>query len=170
TLLIMTTALFLFMFVIHPPADVLAMGLLALTLSLILFWYFRHTRAVPLTDKDTIVLADFLNTTGDAVFDGTLKLALAVQLGQSPFLNIFGDDHVRVALRFMDRSTDERVTRDVGREICLRQGLKALLAGSIAALGSHYVITLEAINALTGDAVVREQTEAESKEQVLKKL
>jgi len=168
--LLLTTALILLWYFNDTRAAVLTMGLLALTLSLILFWYFRRTRAVPLTDKDTIVLADFLNTTGDAVFDGTLKLALAVQLGQSPFLNIFGDDRLREALRFMDRSSDERVTRDVGREICLRQGLKAFLAGSIAALGSHYVITLEAINALTGDAIAREQTEAESKEQVLRKL
>jgi serine/threonine protein kinase/tetratricopeptide (TPR) repeat protein len=168
--LFLTAALILFWYFTHTRAAVLATGLLALTLSLMFFFYFRRTRAVPLTDKDTIVLADFLNTTGDAVFDGTLKLALAVQLGQSPFLNIFGDDHIREALRFMDRSPDERVTRDVGREICLRQGLKALLAGSIAALGSHYVITLEAINALTGDAIAREQTEAESKEQVLRKL
>ena len=166
----LTAALILSWYFKNTPAAVLTTGLLALTLSLMLFWYFRRERAVPLTDKDTIVLADFLNTTGDAVFDGTLKLALAVQLGQSPFLNIFGDDRLREALRFMDRSPDERVTRDVGREICLRQGLKALLAGSIAALGSHYVITLEAINALTGDAIAREQTEAESKEQVLKKL
>ena len=169
-LLLLTTALILVWYFKHTPAAVLATGLLALTLTLVLFWYFRRTRAVPLTNKDTIVLADFLNTTGDAVFDGTLKLALAVQLGQSPFLSIFGDDHLREALRFMDRSPDERVTRDVGREICLRQGLKALLTGSIAALGSHYVITLEAINALTGDAIAREQTEAESKEQVLRKL
>jgi serine/threonine protein kinase/tetratricopeptide (TPR) repeat protein len=169
-LLLLTTAPIVFWYFKHTPVAVLAMGLSALTLSLMLFWYFRYTRALPLTDKDTIVLADFLNTTGDAVFDGTLKLALAVQLGQSPFLNIFGDDRLRQALRFMGRSPDERVTRDVGREICLRQGLKALLAGSISALGSHYVITLEAINALTGDAIAREQTEAESKEQVLKKL
>src|SRR5438067_1259893 len=167
---LLTTALILSWYFKQTRAAILAAGLLALTLSLILFRYFRPTRAVRLTDKDTIVLADFLNTTGDAVFDGTLKLALAVQLGQSPFLSIFGDDRVREALRFMDRSPDAPVTRDVGREICLRQGLKALLAGSIAALGSHYVITLEAINALTGDAIAREQTEAESKEQVLGKL
>lgn len=169
-LLLLTAAVIFSWYFKSTRAAVLTMGLLALALSLILFWYFRQTRAVPLTDKDTIVLADFLNTTGDPVFDGTLKLALAAQLGQSPFLNIFGDDRIREALRFMDRSPDERVTRDVGREICLRQGLKAMLAGSIAALGSHYVITLEAINALTGDAIAREQTEAESKEQVLKKL
>jgi len=169
-LLLLAMALILFWYFAHTRAAVLTMGLLALILSLMLSWYFRQTRAVPLTNKDTIVLADFLNTTGDAVFDGTLKLALAVQLGQSPFMNIFGDDRLREALRFMDRSPDAPVTRDVGREICLRQGLKALLVGSIATLGSHYVITLEAINALTGDAIAREQTEAESKEQVLKKL
>ena len=169
-LLLLITALIVFWYFKQTRVAVLTTGSLALTLSLMLFWYFRQTRAVPLTDKDTIVLADFLNTTGDAVFDGTLKLALAAQLEQSPFLNIFGDDRVREALRFMNRSPDERVTRDVGREICLRQGLKAMLAGSIAALGSHYVITLEAINALTGDAIAREQTEADSKEQVLRKL
>lgn len=168
--LLLLAALILLWYFKETRAAVFTMGLLALTLLLTLFWYFRQTRAVSLTNKDTIVLADFLNTTGDAVFDGTLKLALAVQLGQSPFLNIFGDDRLREALRFMDRSPDERVTRDVGREICLRQGLKAMLAGSIASLGSHYVITLEAINALTGDAIAREQTEAESKEQVLRKL
>jgi len=169
-LLLLTGAVLLSWYFKSTRAAVLTMGMLALALLLVLFWHFRQTRAVPLTDKDTIVLADFLNTTGDAVFDGTLKLALAVQLGQSPFLSIFGDNRLREALRFMNRSPDERVTRDVGREICLRQGLKALLAGSIAALGSHYVITLEAINALTGDAIAREQTEAESKEQVLRKL
>jgi serine/threonine protein kinase/tetratricopeptide (TPR) repeat protein len=132
------------------------------------FFYFN--RKPVLTDKDTILLADFVNTTGDAVFDGTLKQALAVQLDQSPFINIFGDDRVREALRFMGRSSDERVTRDIGREICQRQGLKALLTGSVSGLGSHYVITLEAINAQTGDAIAREQVEAESKEVVIKRL
>ena len=169
-MLALATALILFWYVRHTSAAVLAMGVLALSTALVLIWYFRPTRFVALTDKDTILLADFVNTTGDAVFDGTLKQALAVQLGQSPFLNIFGDDRVREALRFMGRSPDERVTRDIGREICLRQGLKALLAGSIAALGSHYVVMLEAINAQTGDAIAREQTEAESKEQVLREL
>ena len=123
-----------------------------------------------MTEKDTILLTDFVNTTGDAVFDGTLKQALTVQLGQSPFLSIFSEDRVRGALRFMGRSPDERVTRDVAREICQRQGLKAMLSGSIASLGSHYVITLEATNAQTGDAIADEQVEAESKEQVLSAL
>ncbi|HYU78517.1 MAG TPA: serine/threonine-protein kinase [Vicinamibacterales bacterium] len=134
----------------------------------ILFLQFRGARA--LTEKDTILLSDFVNTTGDPVFDGTLKQALAVQLGQSPFLNIFSEDRVRGALRFMGRSPDERVTREVGREISQRQGLKAMLVGSIASLGNHYVITLEAINAQTGDAIAGEQAEAENKEQVLHAL
>jgi serine/threonine protein kinase/tetratricopeptide (TPR) repeat protein len=127
-------------------------------------------KSATLTDKDTILLTDFINTTGDPVFDGTLRQALAVQLGQSPFLNIFSEERVREALRFMERSTDERVTRDVGREICQRQGLKAMLVGSIASLGNHYVVTLEAVNAQTGDAIAREHAEAENKEQVLHAL
>ncbi|MEO6239205.1 MAG: protein kinase [Vicinamibacterales bacterium] len=126
---------------------------------------FRSARA--LTEKDTILLTDFVNTTGDAVFDGTLKQALAVQLGQSPFLTLFSEDRVRSALGFMGRSPDARVTRDVAREICQRQGLKAMLAGSIASLGSRYVITLEATNAQTGDAIAHEQVEADGKDQVL---
>ena len=143
----------------------------ALILFLALAGYLLYTRRSPaLTDKDTILLADFVNTTGDAVFDGTLRQALAVQLGQSPFLNIFPDQGVRETLRYMGRSPDERVTRDIGREICERQGIKAMLIGSIANLGSHYVLTVEGLNPRTGEAIVREQAEAESKEQVLKSL
>src|SRR5213076_3480641 len=108
------------------------------------FFYTRRARA--LTEKDSILLSDFVNTTGDPVFDGTLKQALAVQLEQSPFLNIFSDQRVREALRFMNRSADERVTKEIAREICVRQGLKAFLAGSISNIGRHYVVTLEAVN------------------------
>jgi tetratricopeptide (TPR) repeat protein len=104
------------------------------------------------------------------VFDGTLKQALAVQLGQTPFLNIYPDDRVRETLRFMGKPSDERITKDIGREICERQGIKALLSGSIASLGSHYVITLEALNAQSGDPIAREQIEATSKESVLSSL
>jgi serine/threonine protein kinase/tetratricopeptide (TPR) repeat protein len=131
---------------------------------------FRSRSPHVLTEKDTILLTDFVNTTGDPVFDGTLKQGLAVQLGQSPFLNILSEDRVREALRFMGRSADERLTRDLGKEISQRQGLKAMLVGSIASLGNHYVITLEAINAQTGDAIASEQAEAENKEQVLHAL
>jgi eukaryotic-like serine/threonine-protein kinase len=132
--------------------------------------YLYKYRKAALTDKDTVLLTDFVNTTGEAVFDGTLKQALSIQLGQTPFLNIYPEERVRETLRFMGRSPDDRITRDVGREICARQGLKALLSGSIASLGSHYVITLEAINAQTGDPIAREQIEAESKEKVLSAL
>ena len=117
-----------------------------------------------------MLLADFVNTTGDAVFDGTLKQALAVQLEQSPYLNILPESRIRQALKFMGRSGDERVTRDVAREICLREGVKAMMLGSISSLGSHYVVTLEAVNAQNGDSLAREQVEADSKEQVLKSL
>jgi serine/threonine protein kinase/tetratricopeptide (TPR) repeat protein len=147
----------------------LVITLVALAVAASLFYFFSRKTAA-LTEKDTVVLADFINTTGDAVFDGTLKQALAVQLGQSPFFNILSDQQVRDALRFMGRSRDDRVTKDVAREICERQGIKAMLAGSISGLGSHYVITLEALNGHTGEAIAREQAEAESKEQVLKKL
>src|SRR6185369_11286035 len=104
------------------------------------------------------------------VFDGTLKQGLAVQLEQSPFLNIFSDQRVRETLRFMNRAPDERVTKEIAREICQRQGLKAFLAGSISNFGTHYVITLEATNAQTGDTITRQQVEAESKEQVISAL
>ncbi len=104
------------------------------------------------------------------VFDGTLKQALAVQLEQSPYLNIFPESRIQQALKFMGRSAEERVTRDVAHEICLRESVKAMLTGSISSLGSHYVITLEAVNAQTNDSLGREQVEAESKEQVLKSL
>ena len=133
-----------------------------------LFFYFN--RAGALTDKDTILLADFANTTGDAVLDGTLKTALALQLEQSPFLNLFSDERVREALRYMGRSPDERVTKEIAREICERQGIKAVLAGTVSNLGSHYVIALIATNARTGDVLAREQEEAESIEQVLSVL
>ena len=155
---------------LHKRGVMMALGVLALAMVAAVFWYLKHTPAAPLTEKDTIVLADFVNTTGDPVFDGTLKQALAVQLEQSPFLNIFSDQRVREALRFMNRSSDERVTKQIAREICERQGLKAFLAGSISNLGSHYVITLEATNAQTGDTIALQQAEAENKEQVLSAL
>ena len=128
----------------------------------------KTLRTPALTDKDTILLADFTNTTGDTVFDGTLKQALAVQLGQSPYLSIASDDSIRETLSFMNRSPDERLTRDVAREICLRRGVKAFLVGSIASHGSNYVLSLEALNAQSGDAFAREQIEVSKKEEILK--
>src|ERR1043166_3459519 len=150
----------------------IAAGLLALVViaAIGIGAYFYTHRKAALTDKDTILLTDFINTTGEQVFDGTLKQALAVQLGQTPFLNIYPDERVRETLRFMGKTPDERITKDIGREICERQGIKALLSGSIASLGSHYVITLEALNAQSGDPIAREQAEATSKESVLSSL
>jgi eukaryotic-like serine/threonine-protein kinase len=123
-----------------------------------------------ITAKDSILLADFANTTNDAVFDGTLKKALAVDLEQSPYLNIFSDQNVRHTLTLMGKSPDERVTTEIGREICQRNGVKALLVGSVASLGSQYVITLDAINAASGDTLAEVQGRADSKEEVLKAL
>ncbi len=132
------------------------------------FFYFRRAQA--LTERDSILLSDFVNTTGDAVFDQTLKQALAVQLEQSPFLNIFPDTRVRQTLKYMGRSPDERVAPAVAREVCQREGIKAVLTGSITSMGSHYVINLEAGNCATGESLAREQVEATSKEQVLSAL
>jgi serine/threonine protein kinase/Flp pilus assembly protein TadD len=143
--------------------------LAAIAIAAVAAYFYFHRQPV-LTDKDTILIADFVNTTGDPVLDGTLKMALAVQLEQSPFLNLFSDERVRETLRYMERSPDERVTKEIAREICERQGLKALLAGRVSNLGSHYVIALEAINAHSGDVIARQQEVAESKEQVLRTL
>ena len=133
-------------------------------------YYFRSRPATPLTEKDTIVLADFANTTGDAVFDDALKQALAVDLGQSPFLNVLSDRKVGETLRLMGRLPNERVTRDVAQEICLRTGSKAFLAGSISRLGNEYMVGLEAVNCGSGDSLAKERSAASSKEDVVKAL
>jgi serine/threonine protein kinase/tetratricopeptide (TPR) repeat protein len=132
--------------------------------------YFRSRPTTPLTEKDTIVLADFDNKTGDAVFDDALKQALAVDLGQSPFLNIMSDRRIGETLRLMGRQANDHVTREVAQEICVRTGGKALLAGSISRLGSQYMVGLEAVNCGTGDTLAKEQEEASSTEQVVKVL
>ena len=133
--------------------------------------YFRSRQAATrLTDKDTIVLSDFDNKTGDAVFDDTLKQGLSVQLEQSPFLALISEDKVNETLKLMGRPAGDRLTPEVTREVCQRTGSKAMLAGSIAGLGSQYVITLDAINAATGDTLAQVQGQADSKELVLKTL
>jgi serine/threonine protein kinase/Tfp pilus assembly protein PilF len=138
-----------------------------------LYWRSRSTSSVattPLTQKDAVVLADFDNKTGDTVFDDALKQALAVDLGQSPFLNILSERRVSETMQLMGRKPGDKITLDVAREICLRTGTKALLNGSISRLGTQYVIGLEAINCNTGDVLAKEQGEASSKESVLKTL
>ena len=124
----------------------------------------------PLTEKDTIVLADFTNSTGDPVFDGTLKQALAVDLQQSPFLNILSDSKAGETLKLMGRASSERVAGEVATELCLRTGSQAVASGSIANLGSQYVVTLDAVACNNGDSLAKERAEAASKEGVLKAL
>jgi serine/threonine protein kinase/tetratricopeptide (TPR) repeat protein len=142
-------------------AAILVLGLIAV------FMVWRSRQPTAISEEDSLLLTDFVNTTGDPVFDGTLNQALAVKLEESPFLNVFPEEKVNETLRFMERSPDERVTRAVGREICQRQGIKAMMTGEIAALGSRYVVTLNAVDCLSGDSLARQQVEAASKEEVL---
>ena len=133
-------------------------------------WLLNSRKTHALTNQDTIVLADFANSTGDPVFDDALKQGLAVQLGQSPLINILPEQKVRFALQEMTRSPDEALTATVAQEVCERTGSKAYIAGSIANLGGPYVIGLNAIHCATGDVLAREQTEAADKQQVLAAL
>jgi DNA-binding winged helix-turn-helix (wHTH) protein/tetratricopeptide (TPR) repeat protein len=130
--------------------------------------YVRNVTA--LSQKDKIVLADFENSTGDRVFDDALKQALAAELQQSPFLNILSDRQVGETLKLMGRSPDQRLDAKTALELCQRTGSKAVLAGSIAPLGSHFVINLNAMDCLSGDSLARQEAEAARKEEVLKGL
>jgi DNA-binding winged helix-turn-helix (wHTH) protein/tetratricopeptide (TPR) repeat protein len=131
-----------------------------------LYWHPKH----PLSDKDSVVLADFANSTGDAVFDGALRQGLTVELKQSPFLSIVSDYRVQEALQLMGQKPETRLTPDVAREVCWRTGSAAMLAGSIANLGSQYVLGLKAVNCQTGDSLAEAQITAANKEQVLPAL
>ena len=133
-------------------------------------WYYRSHRTKPLTDKDSIVLSDFTNTTGDSVFDDTLKQGLSVQLEQSPFLNLVSDRRVNETLKLMGRPAGDRLTPEITREVCQRTNSKAMLTGSIAPLGSQYAIGLKAVNCETGDLLAEAQEQAAGKEAVLKAL
>jgi DNA-binding winged helix-turn-helix (wHTH) protein len=132
--------------------------------------YFYLHRAPKLTDKDTIVLADFSNTTGDSVFDGTLRQGLAVQLEQSPFLSLISEERIQQVLRLMGKPADARLTPETAREICERTASAAVLDGSIASLGSQYVLGLRAEDCRTGDVLAEEQVQAPRKEDVLNAL
>ena len=152
-----------FRWAVTTAAAVLVIGLVVAGL-----FFFRKAHA--LTDKDTIVLADFTNTTGDTVFDNTLRQGLSVQLEQSPFLSIISDQQIQQTLRMMAQPSDARLTPDIAREICQRTQSAAVLAGSIANLGSQYVLGVQATNCLTGDVLAEEQATADRKEQALKAL
>jgi eukaryotic-like serine/threonine-protein kinase len=134
------------------------------------FYYRSHEHATRLTDKDTVVLADFANSTGDAILDDTLKTALSVSLRQSPFLNVLSEGEVAKTLRLMTLPADTKLTPGVARELCQRSGSKAYLAGSIGSLGSEYVLALKAVNCQSGDTLAQEQVTAASKEKVLDAL
>jgi eukaryotic-like serine/threonine-protein kinase len=130
-------------------------------------FYYRSHRHKPLTDKDTIVIGDFENKTGDAVFDDTLKTALTIALNQSPFLDVLSDNKVAATLKMMTRPVNTRLTPDVARELCMRTGSNAYIGGSIAKLGSEYVLGLKAMNCQSGDPLAQEQVTAVRKEEVL---
>jgi serine/threonine protein kinase/tetratricopeptide (TPR) repeat protein len=147
----------------------------AIVVALAIAGFFLYRRSTTtstsqLTERDSIVLADFDNATGETVFDGALKQALAVQLGQSPFLNIVSDRRVEETLHLMGRPATEKITRDVARELCIRTGSKAFLQGSISKLGDHYLVGIDAVGCNTGDALAKEQEEATSRDDVLKAL
>jgi len=143
-----------------------ALGIVALAAG----GYFYSHRVAKLTDKDTIVLTDFNNKTADPVFDDALKQALIMSLDQSPFLNVLPDHKVGETLQMMGRPGNQRVSMDVGRELCLRTGSKAVLGGTISSLGNRYLIDLNAVACSTGDSLAKEQAEADSKEKVLEAL
>jgi DNA-binding winged helix-turn-helix (wHTH) protein/Flp pilus assembly protein TadD len=149
-------------------APILAVGLAAAIATG--FYYYRSLKANRLTDKDTLVLTDFTNTTGDALFDDTLKQGLSVQLRQSPFLELISDRRVNDTLKLMGRAAGDRLTPELAREVCVRTGSKAILAGSISGLGNQYVIGLKAVNCDTGDVLAEAQEQAADKEAVLKAL
>jgi hypothetical protein len=132
--------------------------------------YYRPHHAKRLTAKDTIVLADFANSTGDAIFDETLKTALRLSLNQSPFLNVLSSGKVEETLQQMTRPPGTKLTPDVARELCQRAGSEAYIGGAIGSLGSKYVLELKAVNCRSGDSFADQQVTAESKEKVLDAL
>ncbi len=147
-----------------------AVGSAAVLLMLIaggVFWW-KWAQPSPLTDQDVLVMADFTNNTGDAAFDGALHQALAFELEQSPFLKIMDDQQVNQTIQLMGRPAGQRITNDIAHEVCVREGEKATIGGSITVLGKSYQIALQATNCQTGATLAREQAEAEDKDHVLK--
>jgi eukaryotic-like serine/threonine-protein kinase len=149
------------------PRWLVATGAIVIVGLVVGTWLFFSRSRHPLTEKDTIVLADFTNTTGDPVFNGTLRQALTVQLEQSPFLSLISEQSIQQTLRLMGQPTEARLTPEIARDLCQRAGSKAYLSGSIASLGSQFVLGLNAVNCQTGDTLADEQARATGKEQVL---
>ena len=133
-------------------------------------WLFFYRKAHTLTDKDAIVLADFTNTTGDTVFDGTLRQGIAVQLEQSPFLSIVSDQRIQETLQMMGQSPDVKLTAQITRQICQRMASAAVLEGSIAQIGTQYLLTLKAVNCGSGESLGSTEAQASDKNHVLDAL
>ncbi|MGB6689603.1 MAG: winged helix-turn-helix domain-containing protein [Terracidiphilus sp.] len=153
-----------------PWLPIIAVSVIAAALAASTWWWHASRKPKILTDKDTVVLADFENTTGDAVFDGTIRQGLAVELEQSPFLSLVSDATVKQTLRLMKQPPDARLTPEIAQQLCIRTGSAAVLNGSVAKLGNQYVLGLKATNCTTGDTLAQEQATAEGKEQVLKAM
>jgi serine/threonine protein kinase/tetratricopeptide (TPR) repeat protein len=145
-------------------------ALIAIAILVVAAVYWRSRVSAKLTEKDTIVLADFVNTTGDSVFDGALRQGLASQLEQSPFLNLLSDEKIAQTLALMAQSRDTRLTTDLARQVCQRTASAATIEGSVSSLGAQYVLGLKAINCHNGDQLAAEQVTAAGKEQILKAL
>jgi serine/threonine protein kinase/predicted Zn-dependent protease len=152
------------------PGRILALATIALLISTAVYFYVRRAPIYRLTDKDTVLLADFVNRTGDGVWDGTLKEWLRVELDESPYLNILSDDTVNKLLSYAGHSSGDRVTPELARDLCRRAGSKATLLGSISSIGTHYAIGLKALNCQNEEVLAEEQTEAGNREEVLTKL
>jgi len=153
------------------PARIIYFALAAIAIALIAGGlYYRSHRPKALTDKDTVVLADFANSTGDVVFDGTLRQGLATQLEQSPFLSLVSDERIAQTLTLMNQRKQARLTPELARDVCQRTASAATIEGSISSLGSQYVLGLKAVNCRTGDLLSEEQVTANGKEQVLDAL
>lgn len=133
-------------------------------------WLFFSRKAHALTDKDTIVLADFTNTTGDTVFDGTLRQGLSVQLEQSPFLSVVSEQHIQQTLQMMGQKPDVKLTPEIARELCQRTGSAAVLDGSIAQIGTQYFLTVKAVNCASGESLASTEAQASDKNRVLDAL
>lgn len=149
---------------------ILPLAILAAVVGAAYFFGLNRTASPPLTDKDVILIADFDNRTGDDIFDGTLKKGLEFQLQQSPYLAILSSVPLQETLKLMNRPPDEPITMDIAREICQRRGLKAFVTGSIAPIGSNYALTLQAVNAHTGEVIASEIEEADEREKILAAL
>jgi eukaryotic-like serine/threonine-protein kinase len=154
------------------PWKVLAAALAVLTLAISggIYWFLRPHSAGKLSSRDAVVLAEFSNRTQETVFDDTLKQALGIQLGQSPFLTVLSDQKVGATLKLMNKPRTEQLTQDVAREVCVRSDSHAVIAGSIVNVGSQYLIGLKAIDCQSGDVLASAESQAENRNRVLKAL